>query len=243
MCWGCTGIITAITWPSALITVAGVIDNPWGVCIRRSAQVGRHLADVLLSRQHVGPLSPRQLLRMTGALCRVRGPSHSLATVLGPGSSSTVFLSCPGGKGLIKIAPLRDQNRYRCLCPGCEGIIEDAILLGAPVTADLHKWGQLTRVVSGRIVNGYCRGDWLLKFLYRTSSANFRIAGLQPILCENRRMCNVDLSDVVSLLSIYLLWNSDTILRMGKTSNVSYFNVCSVFNFKREREKEVMAVD
>jgi len=28
------GIITAIAWPAALLTMSSVIDNPWGVCIR-----------------------------------------------------------------------------------------------------------------------------------------------------------------------------------------------------------------
>lgn len=48
-----------------------------------------------------------------------------------------------------------------------EGIIQDAILLGAPVSGSLEYWCKFSKVVSGRIVNGYCRGDWLLKFLYR----------------------------------------------------------------------------
>ncbi|KAL1442550.1 hypothetical protein MTO96_046366, partial [Rhipicephalus appendiculatus] len=39
-------------WPATLVMVAGVIDNPWGVCNRRSAgEVGRHLAEILLARQ------------------------------------------------------------------------------------------------------------------------------------------------------------------------------------------------
>jgi len=45
------GLIHAIAWPSSLITLASVIDNPWGVCCRRSAEVGKQLAEVLLSRE------------------------------------------------------------------------------------------------------------------------------------------------------------------------------------------------
>lgn len=45
------GLINAIAWPSSLITLASVIDNPWGVCCRRSAEVGKQLAEVLLSRE------------------------------------------------------------------------------------------------------------------------------------------------------------------------------------------------
>lgn len=29
-----SGIIAAIAWPTALLTMSSVIDNPWGVCIR-----------------------------------------------------------------------------------------------------------------------------------------------------------------------------------------------------------------
>lgn len=47
-----SGIISAITWPASLLTLASVIDNPWGVCCRRSAEVGRQLAEVLVQRQH-----------------------------------------------------------------------------------------------------------------------------------------------------------------------------------------------
>lgn len=45
-----------------------------------------------------------------------------------------------------------------CICfTDCEGIVEDAIMLGAPVTGSTEDWSSLERVVSGRIVNGYCR--------------------------------------------------------------------------------------
>jgi len=39
----------------------------------------------------------------------------------------------------------------------CEGIVEEAIMLGAPVTGSADEWRHLARVVSGRIVNGYSR--------------------------------------------------------------------------------------
>lgn len=47
------GIVAALTWPASLLAVANVIDNPWGVCLHRSAEVGKHLAHILLSRQQV----------------------------------------------------------------------------------------------------------------------------------------------------------------------------------------------
>uniref|UniRef100_A0A4D5RVV6 Putative conserved plasma membrane protein n=2 Tax=Ixodes scapularis TaxID=6945 RepID=A0A4D5RVV6_IXOSC len=156
-----SGLIAAITWPATLVMVAGVIDNPWGVCIRRSAEVGRHLAEILLARQQ----------------------GKRPVTLVGFSLGARVIFYC-----------LKEMAKRK----GCEGIIEDAVLLGAPVPAHKEEWKPMARVVSGRIVNGYCRGDWLLKFLHRTSSATLKIAGLQAIRWNNRRMFNVDLSDVVS---------------------------------------------
>ncbi|KAJ8780860.1 hypothetical protein J1605_000903 [Eschrichtius robustus] len=46
-----SGLVAALTWPASLLSVANVIDNPWGVCLHRSAEVGKHLAHILLSRQ------------------------------------------------------------------------------------------------------------------------------------------------------------------------------------------------
>jgi len=48
-----SGIVTALTWPASLLAAASVIDNPWSVCLNRSAEVGKHLAQVLRSRQQV----------------------------------------------------------------------------------------------------------------------------------------------------------------------------------------------
>ncbi|TNN74562.1 Transmembrane and coiled-coil domain-containing protein 4 [Liparis tanakae] len=81
--------------------------------------------------------------------------------------------------------------------PDSEGVVEDVVLLGAPVDGSEKAWARITKVVAGKIVNGYCRGDWLLGFLYRSSAAQMSVAGLQPINIQDRRLINVDLSSVV----------------------------------------------
>ncbi|XP_045638608.1 transmembrane and coiled-coil domain-containing protein 4 isoform X3 [Ursus americanus] len=156
-----SGIVAALTWPASLLTVANVIDNPWGVCLHRSAEVGKHLAHILLSRQ------------------QGRRP----VTLIGFSLGARVIYFC-----LQEMAQEKD----------CQGIIEDVVLLGAPVEGEAKHWEPFRKVVSGRIINGYCRGDWLLSFVYRTSSVQLRVAGLQPVLLQDRRVENVDLSSVVS---------------------------------------------
>ncbi|XP_047581648.1 transmembrane and coiled-coil domain-containing protein 4 [Lutra lutra] len=156
-----SGIVAALTWPASLLAVANVIDNPWGVCLHRSAEVGKHLAHILLSRQ------------------QGRRP----VTLIGFSLGARVIYFC-----LQEMAQEKD----------CQGIIEDVVLLGAPVEGEAKHWEPFRKVVSGRIINGYSRGDWLLSFVYRTSSVQLRVAGLQPVQLRDRRVENVDLSSVVS---------------------------------------------
>ncbi|XP_004377237.1 transmembrane and coiled-coil domain-containing protein 4 [Trichechus manatus latirostris] len=156
-----SGIVAALTLPASLLAVANVIDNPWGVCLHRSAEVGKHLAHILLSRQ------------------QGRRP----VTLIGFSLGARVIYFC-----LQEMAQEKD----------CQGIIEDVVLLGAPVEGEAKHWEAFRKVVSGRIINGYCRGDWLLRFVYRTSSVQLRVAGLQPVQLDDRRVENVDLSSVVS---------------------------------------------
>ncbi|NWW83651.1 TMCO4 protein, partial [Rhynochetos jubatus] len=156
-----SGIVTALAWPASLLTVASVIDNPWGVCLHRSAEVGKHLAHILLSRQQ----------------------GKRPVTLIGFSLGARVIYFC-----LQEMAREKDS----------QGIIEDVVLLGAPVEGEAKYWKAITKVVSGRIINGYCRGDWLLGFVYRTSSAQINVAGLQPVDLDDRRMVNMDLSSVVN---------------------------------------------
>ncbi|NWI33224.1 TMCO4 protein, partial [Sula dactylatra] len=170
-----SGIVTALTWPASLLTVASVIDNPWGVCLHRSAEVGKHLAHILLNRQ------------------QGRRP----VTLIGFSLGARVIYFC-----LQEMAQEKDS----------QGIIEDVVLLGAPVEGEAKYWKAITKVVSGRIINGYCRGDWLLGFVYRTSSVQINVAGLQPVDLDDRRMVNMDLSSVVNGHLDYMK-QMDTILK------------------------------
>lgn len=77
------------------------------------------------------------------------------------------------------------------------GIISDVIMLGAPVTASEDQWRIISRIVSGNMINGYSSSDWLLKYLYRTSSAALKIAGLQAVSLNDRRLKNIDLTPLV----------------------------------------------
>lgn len=58
-----TGILAAIAWPSALLSAANIIDNPWSVALQRAQTAGKMLAEVLLAREQV-----RRILMMKDCL-------------------------------------------------------------------------------------------------------------------------------------------------------------------------------
>mmetsp|Transcript_2890 Transcript_2890/g.8835 ORF Transcript_2890/g.8835 Transcript_2890/m.8835 type:complete len:538 (+) Transcript_2890:49-1662(+) len=60
-------------------------------------------------------------------------------------------------------------------------IVENVVLLGAPVTSDAEEWADIRRPVAGRLINVFADSDWVLYFIYRTSHLNLGVAGLHPI--------------------------------------------------------------
>ncbi|KAK6043806.1 hypothetical protein COOONC_18689 [Cooperia oncophora] len=154
------GLVSAVAWPVAIVSAASVLDNPWNVCVARAAEVGEHLAELLLSRSH-----GRRPISLIGFSLGARVIYHCLLAMSKRAESA--------------------------------GIIEDVILLGAPVSTSPKEWEQICTVVGGRVINGYCETDWLLRFLYRTMSVQFTIAGTGPVPHKNRKIFNHNLSHIV----------------------------------------------
>ena len=80
---------------------------------------------------------------------------------------------------------------------GAYGLVESVIVLGSPTPSDAEYWRRIRSVVSGRVVNVYSENDSVLGFLYRTSSLQLGVAGLQPV--ENvPGVENLNVSDMIS---------------------------------------------
>jgi Protein of unknown function (DUF726) len=90
---------------------------------------------------------------------------------------------------------------YSCLMSLAErrafGLVESAVLIGAPAPSDASVWRAIRTVVSGRLVNAYSEKDYVLAFLYRTSSIQFGVAGLEAV-DGVKSVENVDVSAIVS---------------------------------------------
>jgi len=66
---------------------------------------------------------------------------------------------------------LAEQNAF--------GLVESVYLIGAPTPCEDRDWRRIRAVVAGRVVNVYSQEDYILGFLYRTSSLQYGVAGLQ----------------------------------------------------------------
>lgn len=80
---------------------------------------------------------------------------------------------------------------------GAYGLVESVIVMGSPTPSESESWRRIRSVVSGRVVNVYSENDSVLGFLYRTSSLQLGVAGLQPV--ENvPGVENLNVSDMIS---------------------------------------------
>nr|KAJ3421454.1 hypothetical protein HK105_003458 [Polyrhizophydium stewartii] len=61
-------------------------------------------------------------------------------------------------------------------------IVDSVYFLGMPAPNDPADWIRVASVINGRWVNAYAPNDWMLQFLYRSSSnTDFPLAGLAPV--------------------------------------------------------------
>ena len=75
--------------------------------------------------------------------------------------------------------------------------MQHVVLLGAPISTEAASWEHARSVVSGFLVNGYNRGDWILPFAFRASNwvatgRGLGVAGVMPVNVDG--IFNVDLS-------------------------------------------------
>ncbi|GLI68120.1 hypothetical protein VaNZ11_012459 [Volvox africanus] len=88
---------------------------------------------------------------------------------------------------------------------GARGLVESAVLLGTPVSANEARWKQARAAVSGRLVNAFSSNDWVLGVVFRAHSKNSlvqRASGLAPVAVAGIE--NINLSSLIAGHTQYL---------------------------------------
>ena len=78
------------------------------------------------------------------------------------------------------------------------GLIQDVVLVGAPLDTSAETWAPLRRVAAGRVVNCCMSstGDWMLQFVYRTNTMVVRHGMAAWSKVKHPGVENVDVSGV-----------------------------------------------
>lgn len=94
------------------------------------------------------------------------------------------------------------------------GLVESVVLIGSPTPSTPADWRAIRAVTSGRVVNVFSTKDYILGFLYRGSSIQLGVAGLQAI--ENvAGVENVDVSEIVTGHTAYRFLTGAILRKLG----------------------------
>lgn len=103
-----------------------------------------------------------------------------------------------GARVALACAQALDKAGERAL-----GLVEDIVVLGAPIETRSHAWAAARRVAAGSVVSCFSSHDWVLALVYRANapSAIAGVGGLHPIPCAGVR--SVDVSDLIPYHTSY----------------------------------------
>ncbi|KAK7920346.1 hypothetical protein PG985_008368 [Apiospora marii] len=145
-------------WPSDLVKISKVIDNPWTVGMVRAEKVGGILADAIINKLQ----------------------GERAITLVGYSLGARIIYNC--------LMHLSEKRAF--------GVVENVVLMGAPCPTEVRVWAAMKSVVAGRLVNVYSNNDYMLGFMYRHSSWQYGVAGLQKIQGLHG-IENFDVSEIV----------------------------------------------
>eukprot|EP00887_Chlorella_sp_A99_P007485 scaffold2.g7485.t1 len=151
------GLVAALS-PTMILGVASgmMINNAWQArCAGRRGGARRVASDRALKAG-----------KLLAELLEAGAHGDRPVSLIGHGMGARLIFSC--------LLELCRRN--------CRGVVENVVLLGAPVETQPARWQMARRVVAGRLVNCYSRRDWLLGVCYGGSVGWMRAAaGLVPI--------------------------------------------------------------
>ena len=153
---------------------AGLMDAMWPLALLKVSRVVDNPFSVARSRaDKAGEVLADALIN--------KAQGERPVTLIGYSLGARVIYSC-----LMSLAKRR-----------AFGLIESVVLIGAPAPSTTADWRVMRSVVASRLVNVYSENDYVLGFLYRTSSIQLGVAGLQKV--EGiPSVENVDVSESVS---------------------------------------------
>jgi len=134
----------------------------------------------------LGSLWPVGLLKISKVIDNPWSVGMVRADKLGTILADIIMNKGQGERGVSLIGfSLGARAIYVCLMVLAErrafGLVENVVMMGTPGPSEARVWCTMKSVVTGRLVNVYSENDYILGFLYRMSSLQYGVAGLQRI--------------------------------------------------------------
>ncbi|AEO71629.1 uncharacterized protein THITE_2058773 [Thermothielavioides terrestris NRRL 8126] len=223
--WQCLGEQTevyAVRWElEALVKLGSSFETlvrsaAWSrakkeIMARTSEPRSSFPAQAALSANQQGPVFanlvdgrwPESLLKISKIVDNSWNNGMVRADKLGAALADVIMGKAQGERGVSLIGySLGARAIYACLMCLAErrafGLVENAVMMGTPAPSEPTAWCAMKSVVSGRLVNVYSENDYILGFLYRTSSIDYGLAGLQQVTGVDG-IENVDVTAKISL--------------------------------------------
>jgi len=208
-------LASAVMIPAALLQLTNVIDNLWTIAVERADEAGVELAKALIQRiEHGGDTRPVTLIGYSVGARVIVSCLRELVRIISV--SSPAEAAEVGGDFTqateVERAEVTEEDPLAAnpaavkvdasLIGNIKVMLQDVILLGAPVNVKSRYWASLRSLVCGRFVNGYSKEDMVLRVLYRVNRMRVEVAGVGPI--NQAGIENIDLSDIVKQHTDYL---------------------------------------
>jgi hypothetical protein len=147
-------------------------------------------------------LWPVYLLKMATAIDNPFAVARKRSEKAGEVLADTLINKAQGERPVTLIGySLGARVVYSCLKSLAErkafGLVESVVFIGAPVPSNSDNWRVMRSVVSGKVINVCSENDYILAFLYRATTLQFGVAGLQEIQ-DVEGVENMNLSKEVS---------------------------------------------
>jgi surfactin synthase thioesterase subunit len=153
-------LLAAWTLPAYVLSALAMIDNPWSIAVARATDAGHTLATEILRGCH----------------------GRRAVTLMGYGLGAVVCFTAAkdiAAAAATQLPPAHVASENGTL--SAHQLLQDIILMGAPVSTSREDWLALRRVASGRVCNCFSSNDLVLRYTYRLREHKIACAGLGVI--------------------------------------------------------------
>lgn len=201
-------LLVAAFLPSSIYGALNVIDSTWALAIERSEAAGKELARSLLFNR-----AGNRPVTLVGFSFGARVIYFCLKEMSLYQEKWEALEEAGGRKKKKSATDEEEEEKFTC---EPASVIEDVIMMGAPLHLNLTTWMKCRQIVAGRFVNVYSRNDLMLSLMFKFKRL---IKGRLKPVCGTCTVAvpgveNVDVSDILSSHADYCLLPGEILKRV-----------------------------